>query len=143
MVRNVLKITVEMTLRSCASGTALEVLPLVLRVAVPWLMGCGTLADGAVYDVSGRCWLGERALPPPGESDLVSCKLITGFNHLSCMSFSRCKCWTSFRWKEGRRTPSKGSSPFCQVGEWAPAKTMLVLAWRELFPSLCVSVHVL
>lgn len=38
MVRNVLKITVEMTLRSCASGTALDVLPLVLWVAVPWLM---------------------------------------------------------------------------------------------------------
>ncbi|XP_074958522.1 SH3 and PX domain-containing protein 2B isoform X3 [Phalacrocorax aristotelis] len=50
-------------------------------------------------------------------------------NSLTC----RCKCWTSFQWKEDRRTPSKGSSPFCPVGEWAPGKTMLVLAWQKLF----------
>ena len=100
-----------------------------------------TLADGAVYDVSGHCWL-KQASRPPGESGLVSWELITDLNHLSCISFFRCKCWTSFRWKEGRRTPSKESSPFCQVSEWAPAKTVL-LARQELFPSLCVSVHML
>lgn len=29
----------------------------------------------------------------------------------------RCRCWTSSLWKEARRTPSRGSSPFCQVGQ--------------------------
>lgn len=67
--------------------------------------------------VVGDLWAGSVSSPassPPGQWS-------PGFPHLSCISFCRCRCWTSSPWREARRTPSRGSSPSCQVGQGAPA----------------------
>lgn len=99
-------------------------------VTVPWLvMLCTMSQDAASLDVLPRlCLLGSVAL---------GCGHIIDFNHFSCISFSRCKCWTSFRWKEGRKTPSKGSSPSCQVGERAPVTNHAGFGMAVTFVPVC------
>lgn len=126
VVRSDLKI--EIVVKSCASGTR----------------GCASPYPGWLCSVQClRTLLVWRTVSAPSQGArlCIVCKLLTLTNFLY-FSFSRCKCWTSFRWKEGRRTPSKGSSPFCQVGEYTPAKIMLSLAWLWALSQYCAHYNI-